>query len=256
MRAFLILFFVLFFGAISAQENLHKPDTIKGTVLNAADDIPLRNVNIINLSTVKGTITNKNGDFEIPASVNDTLYFTYLGFKSIQVKVTEDWKKYGNVKIKMTEVGFALEEVTIENFKLTGYLEIDAKNIPIYDDYRYQISGMESGYEAGSGSPSGFSRALTNIFSPFDFLHNTFGSKGRQLRKLQKMKKDDEIQRLLEDKFDRQTLMVLLQVSREDLNKILQECEYSKTFIKNANDLQILDAIDDCYENYRTLHKK
>lgn len=256
MRAFFVLFFLVISSSVFAQEQIQQIDTIKGKVLNAANDLALENVNIINISTVKGTITNRSGDFEIRASVNDTLYFSYLGFKSIQVKVTEDWKKYGNVKIKMTEVGFALEEVTVENFKLTGYLEIDAKNIPIYDDYRYRIAGIDGGYEAGSGSPSGFSRTLTNIFSPFDYLHNVFGSKGRQMRKLQKMKADDEIQRLLEDKFDRQTLMVLLQVSKEDLNKVLKECDYSKSFIKSANDLQILDAINDCYENYRTINKK
>ncbi len=257
MRAFLVLILLFISYNISAQEQIHQTDTIRGEVLNAADDKALQSVNIINLNSVKGTTTNRNGEFEITAAVNDTIYFTYLGFKPIQVKVTEDWKKYGNVKIKMTEVGFALEEVRIERYQLTGYLEIDAKNIPIYDDYRYQISGMDGGYEAGSGStkPSGFSKALTNVFSPFDFLHNVFGNKPRQMRKLQKMKQDDEIQRLLEDKFDRETLAVLLQVSKDDLNKILKECEYSKSFIKSANDLQILNAINDCYENYRTVNK-
>lgn len=255
MRAFFVLLFIVISTSVSAQQNVQKTDTIRGKVLNAADDLPLRSVNIINLSTVQGAITDKNGEFEIPASVNDTLYFTYLGFKAIQVKITEDWKKYGNVKIKMTEVGFALEEVTVENFKLTGYLEIDAKNIPIYEDYRYRIAGMDRSYEAGRNE-SGFSKTLTNIFSPFDFLHNMFGNRGKQMRKLQKMKDDDEIQRLLENKYDRQTLSVLLQVEKDDLHKILRECEYSKTFIETANDLQVLDAISDCYENYRTVNKK
>lgn len=255
MRAFLLLLFIIISTGVSGQVNTHQADTIRGKVLNAADDIPLQNVNIINLTTVEGSITNRNGEFEIRAAVNDTLYFTYLGFKPIQVKITEDWKKYGNVKIKMTEVGFALEEVHLENFKLTGYLEIDAKNIPLYDDYRYQIAGMDKGYEAG-GSQSGFSKALTNVFSPFDFLHNVFGSKPRQMRKIQKMKEDDEIIRLLENKYDRQTLSALLQINKDDLHKILRECEYSKTFIQTANDLQVLDAISDCYENYRTINKK
>lgn len=254
MRTFFLLFVIFLIGS-TAQGQIHQLDTIKGQVLNAADDKPLPSANIINLNQVKGTITDKDGHFAIPAAVNDTLYFSYLGFKPIQVQITEDWEKYGNVKIKMTEIGFALEEVTIENYRLTGYLEIDAKNIPIYEDNRYQIAGMDYGYEAGSGKPSGFSKTLTNIFSPFDFLHNVFGSKGRQMRKLRKMKEEDEIQRLLENKFDRETLVALLQVSKDDINKILKECDYSKTFIKTANDLQILDAINDCYENYRTVNK-
>lgn len=247
---------VLFLASLSSFAQGITLDTIKGKVLNAANDLPLSNVNIINLNTVNGTITTEDGSFKIPASVNDTLYFTYLGFEPIQVKVTEDWLKYGEVKIKMTEVGIALEEVILKPIKLTGYLEIDAKNIPIYSNYRYEIPGSGMGYEAGSSQPSGFSRTLSSLFNPFDFLHNLFGNKPRQMRKLKKMKEDDEIQRLLAQKFDRETLSVLLQISKDDINEVLQHCNYSKTFIKTANDLQILEAISDCYENYKALNHK
>lgn len=256
MRGYFLLVMVFISGWMYAQEEKVELDSIRGVILNAANDLPLQNVNIINLNQVKGTITNSKGEFKIKATVNDTLYFTYLGFKPIQVQVTEDWKKYGNVKVKMTEIGFALEEVHLQPLKLTGFLEIDAKNIPIYDDYRYQIGNIDYGYEAGSGQPSGFSRTLSNVFSPFDYLHNVFGNKPRQMKKLREMKKDDEIQRLLENKFDRETLSVLLQVSKDDIGNILQRCNYSKTFIKSANDLQILDALNDCYENYRAVNSR
>ena len=102
-------------------------DVISGTVMNAANDVALENVHIVNLNQVKGSTSEEDGSFEIQATANDTLYFTYLGFKSIKVRVTNDWLKYGNVKVKMTEVGIALEEVTVSDVKLTGYLEIDAK---------------------------------------------------------------------------------------------------------------------------------
>jgi len=77
MRAFFVLIFTVISFSVFAQENIKQVDTIKGKVLNAANDIALENVNIINLSTVKGTITNRSGDFQITASVNDTLYFSY-----------------------------------------------------------------------------------------------------------------------------------------------------------------------------------
>lgn len=256
MRFHLSILFIVFGFVWASAQNQPAADTIRGKVLNAANDAPLRDVNIINLNQVKGTITNKDGEFEIIAAVNDTLYLTYLGFKPINVRITKDWKKYGDVKIKMTEVGFALEEVVLTPLKLTGFLEIDAKNIPIYDDSRYQIAGSDKGYEAGTSRPGGASKILNAVFSPIDFLHNTFGKKGRQMRKLRQMKSDDEIKRLLSDKFDRETLAVLLQVSKDDINQILEHCNYSKSFIKSANDLQILDGISDCYENYKAVNNK
>lgn len=253
IRVFLLL--TLFIGfSVYGQDK--KAETISGRVLNAADDQPMSDVNIVNLTQVTGATTDREGHFRIKAQVNDTLYFTYLGFKAIQIKITEDWVKYGDVKIKMTEVGFALDPVVLKPIQLTGFLEIDAKNIPIYDNYRYQIAGSNSGYEAGSDQPGGFSRTLSSIFNPIDYLHNVFGKKPKQMRKLRQMKKNDEIQHLLETKFDRETLSALLGVQKKEINKILQHCNYSKTFIKEANDLQILDAISDCYENYKALNRK
>ena len=76
------------------------------------------------------------------------------------------------------------------------------------------------------------------------------------MKKLRKMKEDDEIRNLLAKKFNRETLTALLQVTRVDIDEILRNCNYSESFIKSANDLQILDAISGCYEEYRVLKKK
>jgi|SRR5690606_33886600 len=236
--------------------NIQAQDTkVSGTVLNAANDLPLENVNLVNLNQVKGTTTNEKGYFEITAAVNDTLYFSYLGFKTIQVRVTNDWMQYGEVKVKMTEIGIALEEVVLKPIQLTGYLEIDAKNIPIYENYRYSISGLNAGYEAGEYAPSAAGKILGSLFNPADALYNSFGQKPRQMRKLRQMKDDDQIRTLLQSKFDRQTLSAVLQISPMEIEEILARCNYSQSFVRNANDLQILDAINGCYEEYKVLKR-
>lgn len=230
--------------------------TISGQVLNDANDRPLENVNIVNLNQVVGTTTSRTGEFKIKAEVNDTLYFSYLGFKSIRVRVTNDWLKFGDIKIKMTELGIALEEVVVRPVQLTGYVEVDAKTIPIYDNYRYRISGLNTGYEGGDKSPSAVNKVLSSIFNPADFLYNIFGKRPKQMKKLRKMKEDDEIRNLLATKFDRETLMAVLQLERVDIDEILNNCNYSVDFIRSANDLQILDAISECYDEYRVLSRK
>ncbi|WP_405205981.1 carboxypeptidase-like regulatory domain-containing protein [Aquimarina sp. LLG6339-5] len=254
MKRFLI--YILLIAGISIHAQETDSQTVSGKVLNASTDSKLQSVHVVNLSQVIGTITNKEGDFEIKAKVNDTLYFTYIGYKPLRVRVTNDWKKFGDVKIKMTELGIALEEVVVADVQLTGYLEIDAKKIPVYNNYRYSISGLNSGYEGGSRQPGAVNKVLGAIFNPADFLYNIFSKRSNELRKLRKMKKDDEIRNLLETKFDRATLMALLQVERIDIDEILRNCNYSADFIKFANDLQILDAISECYEEYKVLDRK
>tara|TARA_B100000497_G_scaffold57900_1_gene65854 strand:+ start:54 stop:821 length:768 start_codon:yes stop_codon:yes gene_type:complete len=247
----LFLFFVLV-TASYAQEVV----SIRGTVENASDDSVLENVNIVNLNQVWGATTDKKGAFEIRAVVNDTLFFSYLGFKSIRVRVTNDWLSYGTVKIKMTEIGIALEEVIVKPVTLTGYIEVDARTIPIYDNYRYRIEGIGgSGYEGGDKQPSALNKVLSSVFNPADFLYNVFGKRPRQMKKLRKMKENDAIRNLLASKFDRETLMAVLQLERLDIDEILNNCTYSSDFITAASDLQILDAISECYEEYRVLNR-
>ena len=76
------------------------------------------------------------------------------------------------------------------------------------------------------------------------------------MRKLRKMKEDEDIRNLLASKFDRETLKELLQLEKVDIEDILNNCNYSRSFIRTANDLQILDAISSCYEEYKVLNRK
>ncbi|MCX2681337.1 carboxypeptidase-like regulatory domain-containing protein [Galbibacter sp. EGI 63066] len=249
-KIFLILTLFTVCFAFS-QEN----EDLRGMVINSKDKLPLDNVHVLNLNQVIGTITNEEGEFTIPARANDTLYFSYLGFKSIKIRVTNDMLKFQNPTIELTELAYALEEVVVRPFQLTGYLEIDAKNIPINESARYSISGLNIGYEAGNRNPGAFSKVLGSIFNPADFLHNLFGKKPKQMRKLRKMQEDDKIRNLLASKFDRETLTALLQVEKVDIDEILRNCNYSDGFIETANDLQILDAISNCYEEYKVLNR-
>lgn len=252
MRHLLVLTAFLFISFLSVAQ---EPTTIKGVVYSTSTNEILESVNIVNLNQVVGTTTNEFGKFEIRATANDTLHFSFLGYKSIKVKVTNDWLKFGETKIEMTELALALEEVVVNQLRLTGFLEVDMNQVPVRTNYRYSISGLSTaGYEAGNNTGA-VNKVLGALFNPADFLYNMFGKKPNELGKLKQMKKDDEIRNLLASRFDREMLMVLLDLDRIDLDEIVSQCNYSREFIQTANDLQILDAISECYEEYKILSR-
>ena len=92
--------------------------------------------------------------------------------------------------------------------------------------------------------------------NPADLLSRSFSAKGKEMRKLREMRKDNELSDALSTRYDRETLLELLQVDRSELEDIIRSCNYSNDFIMTANDLQVLEAISQCYEEYRVLHKK
>ena len=256
MRYFVVFCLLTFFAIPSVAQQTGMIQKVSGTIFNDNTSLPLQNVNIINLNKVTGTISNSMGNFEIAVSLNDTLHLSLIGFKSLEIRVTNDWIKNKTTKIQMTEKAIALEEVIVRPYDLTGYLEVDSKLIPIRENYRYSISGLTTGYEAGEYSPGAFGRVLGSIFNPADMLYNFFGKKSKELRKLKDMKKDDTVRNLLASKVDRETISALLGIDKKEIAEIMERCNYSESFIKSANDLQILDAISECYEEYKILKKK
>lgn len=251
------LTFCLCFISVCAfsQEN-PEDERISAVVVNAQTEVRMESVHVVNLNQVSGTITNENGEFTIKAAVNDTLYLSFLGFKPQKIRVTNDMFKFEDTKIALTELAYALEEVIVRPYQLTGYLEIDVKNLPINNAYQYSISGLSVAYEGGNKNPSAVTKVLGAILNPADLLRNLFGKKPAQMRKLRQMKEDEEIRNLLASKFDREILTEFLQLEKVDIQDILNNCNYSKSFIITANDLQILDAISSCYEEYKVLNRK
>ena len=250
MRYLLLVLLFSWCSQLTSQE-------VIGVVKNAADDKPIPTVHVLNLNKVLMSITDVNGVFAIDAEVDDTLFLSYLGFKTIKIRVTNDLIKFPKTEFKLTALALALEEVIVRPYQLTGYLEIDAKNVPINRNQRYSIPGLPTGgYEAGSRGPSAFSRVVGSIFNPFDFLHNIFGKKPNELRKLKKMRKNNALRDLLAVKYDRETLEEFLQLDVIDISEILRNCNFSESFIRTANDLQILEAISGCYEEYKVLSRR
>ncbi len=239
------------FTLLKAQDQIQ---VFSAVVENESTGFPMESVHVLNLTQIIGTTTDKNGRFEIKVSANDTLYFSYLGFKPLKIAVTNDLMKFGNAKFELTELALALEEIILRPYQLTGILDIDAKNIPINTAKRYSVSGLPNiGYEAGNRNPYSITKTFKAILSPVDFLHNLFSQKEKQLRKLKKMREDDEIKNLLSSKFNREILTQLLYISKVEIYEILRGCNFSDTFIKDSNDLQILEAISECYDEYRVL---
>jgi len=242
---------ILCISSIAYSQNLD--ESVTGKVQSETSESVLQNVHVINLTKVKGTITNSSGEFEIQAKVNDTLYFSYIGYKPIKIVVTNDLIRFKENTIELTELAFALEEIVIKPYQLTGYLEIDVKNAPVNTSARYRIIGLNLGYEAGRRSRSGISKVIGAIFNPADFLNNLFRKKSSQMDKLRLMRNDEEIKNLLSTKFDREVLVQLLGVEKIDIDEILRNCNFSDTFIQKANDLQIMEAINECYDEYKLL---
>jgi TonB-linked SusC/RagA family outer membrane protein len=111
----ILSFFLLFAICSFSQE----PKNLTGTVKDAGG-IPLLGVSIIEDGTTNGVATDFDGNFEITAPVNSTLIFSYIGYKTLEIKVGNNTV----LNITMQEDLQSLDEVVV-----IGYGEVKRKDL-------------------------------------------------------------------------------------------------------------------------------
>jgi hypothetical protein len=255
MKKILLTLCLLISICTFSQNDSIKVTNLKGQIIHAENKRILSAAHILNLNTVRGTIKNEKVFFELPTRVNDTILVSYLGYSSIKLKITNDLLKGNELLIALYEKPEKIKEVVIKSTKLIGVLEIDVKQVPKDRFTRIKINGLPQTYEVGKPKGKDFSSPIAALFQPVDFLYNLFGKKPKQLKKLQKLKKEDNLRKMLAGKFDREVMMEYLEMDRQELSELLTDCNYSEYFIKKASDLQMIEAVLDCYENYKALKK-
>ncbi len=106
MKNIKMLFIIFFIGsmthAVFAQEKL-----ITGTVTSDGD--PLPGVAVVIKGTDKGTTTDFDGKYQIEASPDDTLVFSFVGMKTKEVKVGNKTQ----INVDMEESAEALKKVIV-----------------------------------------------------------------------------------------------------------------------------------------------
>jgi len=241
--------FYLFLFFISVYQIYGQDTYFNGTLINSATRQPLTGANIINLTSLKGTSSDNNGMFSIPAKLNDSVIITFMGFKTVNIKIKkDDLSKHQT--IYMQEAPMILDDVIISGTSLTGNLPVDVNLIPIQEpiDISPKIASM-----FGSPRPTALSRindALKQLMNPVDLIYNIFSTRAKDMRRLKKIQKEEKVREILASKFDREILSRLLKIDKKDVYLVLEMCDYPESFITQANDLQILEAILNCYSRY------
>lgn len=97
--------------------------TICGYLKDAIDGSPVIEASIFNPQKEKGTTSDKNGYFKIKKnSTSDTLFISYLGFKTLKIPVQFLKNKHCKTYAMFSE-NFALNEVVVQDYLSSGVVK-------------------------------------------------------------------------------------------------------------------------------------
>ena len=128
-------------AAMASLSLLAQKVEVKGKVMEADNKQPLIGVTVIEKESNRGTVTDMNGEFSIMTERGKRLQFTYVGYKTKEVKVKSDW-----IEVYLKPDKAPLEEMMMVAFgsqKVRGW----TRRLPRGEgsDTRFRLSTPSSG---------------------------------------------------------------------------------------------------------------
>lgn len=105
-----------------------------------ADALLESSVHIINKNYQTGTVNTASGSFLVEVRVNDTLLFSSLQYRNLEIPITTETFLKGFITVALTEDVNILEEVNVSNIELTGILGADLEKIEIEEDLPFTLN--------------------------------------------------------------------------------------------------------------------
>ena len=119
MKKIHILFIAILYTTVSHAQ---QKKTVTGRITSSQDNAALPGVNVIIKGTTLGTSTNSDGIFTIEASDHQTLIFSFIGYKQMELPVGD----HDNFDIQLEEDIATLGEITIVS---TGYQQLPKERV-------------------------------------------------------------------------------------------------------------------------------
>ncbi len=126
-------YWTIFLIALCFQLSAQESDFKKINGVLTAENSEVSGIHIINKTSRLATITNKGGYFSIRAKLMDTLLVSGVGFRTKQLVVDSDIYNNFSISIDLEADVFALNEVVVMPYNLTGELDLDMEAMNVED---------------------------------------------------------------------------------------------------------------------------
>ena len=227
----LLLLTLVCFVIIEAQGQ-----SLTGIVIDEKSRTVVPGTHVINKRTLKGTLTNEKGSFQISIQLGDTIVFSNIAYQYFYFIYKDSATNTTDVLVEMKEQNYLLSEVSIFSYELTSNKD---KEIILNEPL------LPSGDDLSDGTI-----VRAGIQNPAEFLYNLFGSKPRQLRTLAQLKAEDAYRLKLEESNNRSRVVELTGLSQEELEAFMFYCKFARVYMSTLNDYQFLISVKHCFEEY------
>ncbi|MHB1921811.1 MAG: carboxypeptidase-like regulatory domain-containing protein [Chitinophagaceae bacterium] len=211
--------------------------TVSGKILDNETQVPLPFASVVDSRTKEGTLTDSLGNFQLRATLNDWIQFSYVGYHpdSFQLK---------NASIHGARVIVYLRQ---SNFYLSG---IDVKSRRI----DYQRDSLERNYLFGDVMAIRQVSGLQAAAHPIDALYDALSKKQRWKWRFQKMFTKYEEQQYIKARIKLSVVEKLTGFHDRELEKFMAFYQPNYYFVRNATDYELYSDIKIAAKAFRKIN--
>lgn len=261
MTKFIFIFLVCCFTAsLTNAQDFAKQ--IEGRVFSKDGDVAA--VHVSNISTQRGTITDVSGYFEIIARLNDTLVFSAVQYKRVEIIVTWEILEQHFLQVPLKESLTVLEEVIVMPYNLTGDLKRDMGNMKVEPVVTASTLGLPNAYvkvktqnerklfEADAGPWIYLGNyKMDTTFNPmimvnFNKILNRITGRTKELKKYISLDKEIALLHQVKRSFPDSVYVQEFDIPEDNLDAFFYFCEVDSTFTiiaETGNQLEVWEFL-------------
>lgn len=234
----ILLFLTCIFASAQSERRV-----LNGKIIN--DSLSVNKIHIINKTSEKGTISDKNGEFQIPVRVNDTLIFSGVQYKVKYKVISKSDLQQIQVFIKLEPFLNKLDEVLIKPVSVAKRL-----NLPNAD--KKPLTNLEARLHGHSKAnlPLTILGTLLGKKGGINNIYYIASGKRKKDRKLQKLINEDKLKGLneatiikIKQHFKNDFFIYTLKIPSKEIDNFIEYCvQYN--IIKLFNDNKLLEATE------------
>jgi len=242
MRTSILLLFIFLVHLTIAGQTERR--VISGKV--TSDSLAVESIHIINKTSRKATISDRNGIFQIPVRVNDILLISSVEFKNQEIKVNELNINTLKIIIKLEKEITSLDEVIVRKPKNI------ATELGLPNAGKKPLTKLESrlNYHTKASVPIAILTTLIGKAGGLEDLYYIFSGNRKKDRKLSKLLEQDKL-----DAFQQQQLenirvrltdaffVETLKIPKEEIDTFITYCDAQDIFYLLSKD-KTLEVID------------
>ncbi len=247
LKVLLFFLFLLQLDTLNAQTVY----ALEGRLFNQMDSSFVQASNVYTLPGNKGIMSSPSGYFFMEITVEDTLYISTIGFKTMQI-VCEDliMNRDFRIHLFLEPKIYQLEEFNVLGSLTYEEFKEELLQLPLAEDRSvgFDIPWEWYGYQDMPAS-GGFGLTFNGIFSG---LYDKYGKEGKQRAKIQEVKAQESTRNYIFSKYNPYIIQRATGIDNEDeIIHFMEFCQFSDYFIVNSTEAELINALAQKYKVYQ-----